>query len=207
MNSKFFAYLGRLKWIKRWGLMRNVEEENVMEHSWQVATIAHALALIHNARFNGNIDANAVATAALYHDVSEIITGDLPTPIKYHSEKIKEAYKQIESEAEDELLKLLPDYLQEAYRPLLQSHQIAEPIERLIKAADIISAYIKCQQEMAAGNNEFATAQKDLESRLRGLNMPEADEFMALFNDGYLLNLDELLSQHDRQLSSQLIRD
>lgn len=187
--------------------MRNVEEENVMEHSWQVATIAHALALIHNARFNGNIDANAVATAALYHDVSEIITGDLPTPIKYHSEKIKEAYKQIESEAEDELLKLLPDYLQEAYRPLLQSHQIAEPIERLIKAADIISAYIKCQQEMAAGNNEFATAQKDLESRLRGLNMPEADEFMALFNDGYLLNLDELLSQHDRQLSSQLIRD
>jgi 5'-deoxynucleotidase len=202
MSSKFFAYLGRLKWIKRWGLMRNVNEENVMEHSWQVATIAHALALIHNERFGGCVDANAVATAALYHDVSEIITGDLPTPIKYHSKKIKEAYKQIESEAESELIGLLPQYLQAAYKPLLQSELIDEHIEQLIKAADIISAFIKCQQEMAAGNQEFATAQKELEARLRGLNMPEADEFMALFNDGYLLNLDELLSQHDRQIAS-----
>jgi 5'-deoxynucleotidase len=202
MSSKFFAYLGRLKWIKRWGLMRNVNEENVMEHSWQVATIAHALALIHNERFGGSVDANAVATAALYHDVSEIITGDLPTPIKYHSKKIKEAYKQIESEAEDELIALLPQYLQAAYKPLLQTQLIDADVEQLIKAADIISAFIKCQQEMAAGNHEFATAQKELESRLRGLNMPEAEEFMALFNDGYLLNLDELLSQHDRQIAS-----
>ncbi len=197
-SSKFFAYLGRLKWIKRWGLMRNVEEENVMEHSWQVATIAHALAFIHNERFGGTVDTNEVAAAALYHDVSEIITGDLPTPIKYRSKKIQEAYKQIESEAEEELIKLLPEYLQAAYKPLLQSHQMTGLVARFIKAADIISAYIKCQQEIAAGNREFATAHKELDERLRGLNMPEADEFMALFNDGYLLNLDELLNQHDR---------
>lgn len=200
-RSKFFAYLGRLKWIKRWGLKRNTEDENVMEHSWQVATIAHALALIHNEDFGGDIDANAVATAALYHDVSEIITGDLPTPIKYHSEKIRDAYKQIELEAEEELLGLLPSKLQRYYRPLLISHEINPEVEVFIKSADIISAYIKCQQEVAAGNIEFQAALEDVESRLKQQNRPEVEVFMSAFNEGYLLTLDELLQQHDQTLT------
>jgi len=198
--SKFFAYLGRLKWIKRWGLKRNTEEENVMEHSWQVATIAHALAVLHNTRFGGNIDVNLVATTALFHDASEIITGDLPTPIKYHSNKIRDAYKQIEHEAEYELLNLLPPDLQPSYRALLISEAVDPAVERFIKAADIISAYLKCQQEVAANNSEFSLALKDVENRLRALTLPEVDAFMGLFNEGYLLTLDELLSQHDKTL-------
>ena len=197
-RSKFFAYLGRLKWIKRWGLKRNVEEENVMEHSWQVATIAHTLALIHNEKFNGKIDANIVATTALYHDVSEIITGDLPSPIKYHSNAIKTAYKEIESAAEEELLNLLPENLRKYYEPLLIHHKIPTEIEQFVKAADLISAYLKCQLETQAGNQEFKTALIDLEQRIRRLNMPEVEDFMGTFNESYLLTLDELLAEHDK---------
>lgn len=199
-SSKFFAYLGRLKWIKRWGLKRNVEEENVMEHSWQVATIAHALALIHNVEFGGNIDVYRVATTALYHDASEIITGDLPSPIKYHSGKIQAAYKEIEVEAEKELLGFLPDNLQDHYQALLLHEHIPVEIGRFVKAADLISAYLKCQLEMQAGNNEFKTALTDIELRIRSLAMPEVHFFMKTFNDSYLLTLDELLSAHDRNV-------
>ncbi len=200
-RSKFFAYLGRLKWIKRWGLKRNVEEENVMEHSWQVATIAHALAVIHNTEFAGEIDSYQVATTALYHDVSEIITGDLPSPIKYHSDKIQTAYKEIETAAEQEMLQLLPDKLQQHYAPLLIHDQIPSKVRQFIKAADIISAYLKCQSEMQAGNQEFKTAQEDLEQRVRALKMPEVEFFMASFNDSYLLTLDELLAEHDKNIN------
>ena len=200
LRSSFFAYLGRLKWIKRWGLMRNVEEENVMEHSWQVATIAHTLAVIHKQEFNGDIDVDKVATTALYHDVSEIITGDLPTPIKYHSSKIKSAYKAIEHEAEVELLALLPEALRPYYRDLLLHDCVDDKIARFVKAADLISAYQKCQQELQAGNQEFKTALGDLEHRLRQLAMPEVEYFMGLFNDSYLLTLDQLLSDHDKSL-------
>ena len=139
-RSRFFAYLGRLRWIKRWGLKRNIAEENVMEHSWQVATIAHALAVIHNLKFNGQLDVYKVATTALYHDASEIITGDLPSPIKYHSEKIRSAYQEIEHEAEKELLNLLPAELRDAYRDLLLHDHMDATIARFVKAADIISA-------------------------------------------------------------------
>jgi 5'-deoxynucleotidase len=197
-SSKFFAYLGRLKWIKRWGLKRNVEEENVMEHSWQVATIAHALAVIHNIEFGGDIDVYKVATTALYHDASEIITGDLPSPIKYHSLKIQSAYKEIESEAEKELLAFLPHKFQQHYKMLLLHDSISADISRFVKAADLISAYVKCQLEMQAGNNEFKTAMIDIEARIRQLNMQEVDYFMKTFNDSYLLTLDELLSAHDK---------
>lgn len=195
--SRFFAYLGRLRWIKRWGLKRNIAEENVMEHSWQVATIAHALAVIHNQKFNGKLDVYKVATTALYHDASEIITGDLPSPIKYHSDKIRTAYQEIEHEAEKELLKLLPESMQSHYRQLLLHDLMDKDIARFVKAADIISAYLKCQSEMQAGNLEFKSAQLDLEQRVRGLNMPEVNYFMATFNESYLLTLDELLQQHD----------
>ncbi|NRB37842.1 MAG: 5'-deoxynucleotidase [Pseudomonadales bacterium] len=200
LRSSFFAYLGRLKWIKRWGLMRNVEEENVMEHSWQVATIAHTLAVIHNQEFGGNINVDRVATTALYHDVSEIITGDLPTPIKYHSEKIKTAYKAIEHEAEAELLALLPENLRASFSHLLLHDQVDSQVARFVKAADLISAYQKCQTEMQAGNQEFKTALADLEQRLRQLRMQEVEHFMSVFNDSYLLTLDELLSEHESAL-------
>lgn len=199
--SNFFAYLGRLKWIKRWGLKRNVEEENVMEHSWQVATIAHALAVIHNEEFGGTINIDKVVTTALYHDVSEIITGDLPSPIKYHSDKIKTAYKAIENEAEKELLGLLPIKYQPYYQHLLLHDQVDSDIAAFVKAADLISAYQKCQLEMQAGNQEFKTALADLEKRIRELKMPEVELFMGLFSESYLLTLDELLAEHDKDLS------
>ena len=196
-SSKFFAYLGRLKWIKRWGLKRNVIEENVMEHSWQVATIAHALAIIHNENFQGDINPFEVATTALYHDVSEIITGDLPSPIKYHSKTIQTAYKEIESEAEKELLNLLPTQFQKHYSHLLIHENISKDVARFVKAADIISAYQKCQVETQAGNQEFRTASNELENRIRALKMPEVEYFMSTFNDSYLMTLDELLTAHD----------
>ncbi len=199
-QSRFFAYLERLRWIKRWGLKRNVIEENVMEHSWQVAIIAHALAVIHNRVFDGDVDANRVAVAALYHDASEVITGDLPSPIKYHSEAIKTAYKAIESEAELELYNHLPDALQGDFEPLLQHEKMAQAIVQWVKAADIISAYIKCQSEISAGNSEFNQASQAIERRIRDLALPEVDYFMSTFVDSYLLTLDELLEQHDRAL-------
>lgn len=197
-KSRFFAYLERLRWIKRWGLKRNVVEENVMEHSWQVATIAHVLAIIDRNRFGGTLDPCLAATTALYHDVSEIITGDMPSPIKYHSDKIKQAYKAIESEAEQELVGLLPADLQSEFKPLLMHHEIDPALNQLIKAADLISAFLKCQLEVNAGNHEFNDAKTDIEQKIRSMNMPAVEYFMYTFVDSYLLTLDELLRQHDK---------
>ncbi|MDD5114781.1 MAG: 5'-deoxynucleotidase, partial [Methylobacter sp.] len=126
LTSSFYAYLSRLRWIKRWGLKRNAHDENVMEHSWEVSVIAHTLALIKNRYFGGQVDANAVATAALYHDITEVITGDLPTPIKYHSQAIRLAYKQIEKQAETELVALLPGELQADFMALIHHEQLPE---------------------------------------------------------------------------------
>ena len=196
-TSRFFAYLERLRWIKRWGLKRNVVEENVMEHSWQVATIAHVLAVIHQKKFGGNIDPNLVATTALYHDVSEIITGDLPSPVKYHSERILSAYRVIEEEAEEELLGLIPKDLQAEFAGMLLHRNLDPEVSRFVKAADLISAFLKCQLEVSSGNHEFNDAQKSIEDAIRHLEMPEVDYFMATFVDSYLLTLDELLQQHD----------
>lgn len=195
-KSRFFAYLGRLRWIKRWGLKRNTSEENVMEHSWQVATIAHALAVIHQQK-GGSIDAYKVATVALYHDASEIITGDLPTPIKYRSDRIRSAYQEIEREAEKELLALLPSNLQAYYQDVLIEQNVDAKIAQFVKAADVISAYLKCQYETQAGNHEFKEALTELQQRVRSLEMPEVDYFMATFNESYLLTLDELLAHHN----------
>jgi len=197
ITSRFFAYLSRLRLIKRWGLMRNVVEENVMEHSWQVATIAHALAIIGRDVFNQPINPDRVATTALYHDCSEIITGDLPSPIKYHSETIAKAYKAIEDEAEAELLGLLPEKLQAGFSPYLLHQQIEPETSVLVKAADLISAYLKCQLELDAGNKEFKDAMTEIEASIRRLNRQEVDYFMATFVDSYQLTLDELLASHD----------
>ena len=200
MASKFFAYLERLRWIKRWGLMRNVVEENVMEHSWQVATIAHMLGLIHKHKFDGSTDPDKIAVAALYHDVSEIITGDMPSPVKYHSKAINQAYKAIESEAEKEVLRSLPEDLQTPFTALLLHDHYDASIARFVKAADMISAWLKCRLEVNSGNQEFNDAMQEIEQQIRRLEMPEVDFFMSVFTDSYLLSLDELLMNHDAQI-------
>lgn len=196
ISSPFYAYLSRLRWIKRWGLKRNAHEENVMEHSWEVAVIAHTLALIKNRYYGGDVDANAVATAALYHDITEVITGDLPTPIKYHSAEIQVAYKQIEHQAELELLALLPDELQADFRPLILYEQIPESVAQIIKAADKISAYLKCQAELKAGNSEFETAAEQLALKIAESQQPEVIFFMQVFVPSCKLTLDGLMKTY-----------
>jgi len=193
MKTSFYAYLSRLRWIKRWGLKRNAYEENVMEHSWEVSVIAHTLALIKNRYFDGKVDANAIATAALYHDVTEVITGDLPTPIKYHSSKITAAYKQIEQQAESELIGLLPDKLQADFAELIRHEKMPASYQDIIKAADKISAYLKCQAELKAGNKEFEMAAEQLVSLLDGSEQPEVIFFMTHFVPSCGLTLDGLM--------------
>jgi 5'-deoxynucleotidase len=196
LTSSFYAYLSRLRWIKRWGLKRNAHEENVMEHSWEVSVIAHTLALIKNRYYDGAVDANAVATAALYHDITEVITGDLPTPIKYHSAEINAAYKQIEQRAEVELLALLPDALQADFRALIQHEQIPAVHLELIKAADKISAYLKCQSELKAGNREFETAAEQIALKIAEFQQPEVIFFMQVFVPSCKLTLDGLMKTY-----------
>lgn len=195
ITSCFYAYLSRLRWIKHWGLKRNAHEENVMEHSWEVAVIVHTLALIKNRYFEGNLDANAIATAALYHDITEVITGDLPTPIKYHSTGILSAYKQIEQQAEHELLGLLPDALQPDYQALIIHDQLPAEHQMIIKAADKISAYLKCQAEMKAGNTEFEMAAKQLATDIQSMRQPEVLFFMESFVPSCGLTLDDLMNR------------
>ena len=195
-QSSFYAYLSRLRWIKRWGLKRNAHEENVMEHSWEVSVIAHTLALIKNRYYGGNIDANAVATAALYHDISEVITGDLATPIKYHSKEIQAAYKQIEQRAELEILALLPEELKQDFQPLIQHECLPEEYLVLIKAADKISAYLKCQMELKAGNREFETAAEHIALKIAEIKLPEVIFFMEVFAPSCKLTLDGLMKTY-----------
>jgi 5'-deoxynucleotidase len=193
VSSSFYAYLSRLRWIKRWGLKRNAHEENVMEHSWEVSVIAHTLALIKNRYYNGTVDANAIATAALYHDITEVITGDLPTPIKYHSSAIKEAYKQIEHQAELELLALLPQELQTDFAALINHEQLPEEHVKIIKAADKISAYLKCQAELKAGNTEFEIAAEQIALAIGESDQSEVIFFMQVFVPSCGLTLDGLM--------------
>ncbi len=209
MVSHFFAYISKLRWIVRWGLKRNTIQENVMEHSWEVATLAHVLALIHNRYCKGTVDANAVAVAALYHDCAEVITGDLPSPVKYHSAAIQQAYHSIERAAERELVTLLPDALQADFAAVMVEDNLPLLHRQLIKAADTIAAYLKCQAELKAGNREFEKAAEDIKQRLGAYGMAEVDFFMETFAPSYQLTLDELLlrrgknfelSEHERQL-------
>lgn len=192
-DSPFFAYLGRLRFIGRWGLKRNSVPENVMEHSWEVAVIAHALAVIRCEQFGGNVDANAVAVAALFHDASEVYTGDLPSPIKYHSPAITQAYKAIEQQAQYDFLDMLPSSLRSRYTPLLIEQQWDQATHELIKAADTIAACLKCRSELKAGNNEFSVAASDIELRLQLLQLPEVAYFMQTFAPAFDLTLDEML--------------
>lgn len=189
MNSHFFAYISRMRFIQRWALMRNTAPENVQEHSHQVAVLAHALAVIRNERFGGQVDAGAVAVAALYHDASEILTGDMPTPIKYDNPAIRKAYKEVEKVAEDKLLCLLPPDMQPVYKQVL--HPDAET-EALVKAADKLSAYLKCLEELKAGNTEFRKAKEQTYAALLQNPLPALRCFMEEFLPGFELTLDEL---------------
>lgn len=190
MKRSFFALISRMRYIGRWGLMRNSLPENIQEHSHMVAVLAHSLALIGNEVFGRDCDANLCSTVALYHDASEIITGDLPTPIKYHNEKIKNSYKEIETKANESLLELLPETLQAAYRPLLL--ECDEQVCAYVKAADKLSAYIKCIEERKAGNNEFLSAEQQILGALKANPMPELQYFLENFAPAFELTLDEL---------------
>ncbi|MCW8886916.1 MAG: 5'-deoxynucleotidase [Motiliproteus sp.] len=194
VRSHFFAYINKIRWVMRWGLKRNTIPENVMEHSWDVATICHALALIRNRIYGGNIDAQYLATAALYHDVSEVITGDMPTPIKYHSAQIRDAYKSIERAAGEELIALLPEELQQDFSEVMIEDNLPEEYQQMIKAADTLAAYLKCQAELKAGNGEFAQAAKYVEGRLKEAQLPEVNYFLEVFAPSYQLTLDELMN-------------
>jgi len=190
MKSHFFAYVSRMRFIQRWALMRNTAPENVQEHSHQVAVLAHALAVIRNEKFGGTADPGAVAVAALYHDASEILTGDMPTPIKYHNPAIQTAYKQVEAVAEQKLLRMLPEELQGAYAPVLTD--VDPETERLVKAADKLSAYIKCVEELKAGNTEFREAAAQTRRALEAYGLPEMAYFLETFIESFSLTLDEL---------------
>ena len=190
MKSHFFAYISRMRFIQRWALMRNTAPENVQEHSHQVAVLAHALAVIRNEQFGGHLDPGAVAVAALYHDASEILTGDMPTPIKYDNPAIRSAYKDVEAVASRRLLEMLPPELRPAYEPILL--ETDGEIRRVVKAADKLSAYIKCVEELKAGNNEFRDAAAQTRRALESYDLPEVRYFLDTFLDSFSLTLDEL---------------
>lgn len=190
-ESKFFAVISRMKYINRWALMRNTINENISEHSLEVAFIAHVLALIRNKRFGGNVSPERCALLAMYHDVTEIITGDLPTPIKYYSHEIKGAYDAIEQKAKNTLVSYLPDDLKEDFEPLFCKTPQEEEAWTLVKAADKLSALIKCLEERQMGNTDFASAEKSTLESIVAMNIPEANVFLDEFIPAYTLTLDE----------------
>ncbi|MBR2845196.1 MAG: 5'-deoxynucleotidase [Solobacterium sp.] len=196
----FFATVSRMKYINRWALMRNSRMEDLSEHSLEVAMIAHALCMIGNVRYGKHLNGERAAVIALYHDASEIITGDLPTPVKYYSDEIRDAYKNVESLAEDQLLEELPDDLKEIYRSILKADTSQEDrlLRRYVKAADKLSALIKCIEEESAGNTEFKTAKISTEESLKEMipEIPEINDFITEFLSSYGSTLDELLSRH-----------
>ena len=191
MSETFFAYISRMRYIGRWSLMRNSLPENIQEHSHMDAVIAHALGTIRRDVFGVDCDPNECAAAALFHDSSEILTGDLPTPIKYHSRAIMGAYKQVEKIACEKLLSTLPDELRPAYEPLIGG-ETEERLHDIVKAADKLSAYIKCIEERKAGNNEFLSAEKSTKAILDKSPLPEVRYFIEHFIPAFELDLDEL---------------
>ena len=190
MDSNFFALISRMRYIARWGLMRNALPENIQEHSHMVAVLAHALALIRTRVCGIPTDANAVAVAALYHDATEILTGDMPTPIKYYNPEIRDAYRKVETVAGEKLLSMLPEALRADYEPIISIED--ETVRSLVKAADKLSAYIKCVEELKAGNLEFKKAAEQTRRALGEMKMPELDYFMAHCMESFSMTLDEL---------------
>ena len=189
-EHNFFALISRMKYIDRWALMRNTETENIQEHSHQLAVLAHALALIANQRFGAQLDPGRVAVAALYHDATEIITGDMPTPVKYYNSTLRDSYKQVEAAAADRLLSMLPLELRPEFEPYLRE---SDPeIHAYVKAADKLSAYLKCVEEVKAGNSEFRLAKEQTWAALMDKPLPALQYFIDQFLPSFELTLDEL---------------
>ncbi len=195
MSERFFAVISRMKYINRWALMRNTITENISEHSLEVAFIAHALGLIRNKRFGGDVDAERCALLAMFHDVTEIITGDLPTPVKYYNKEIRSVYEEIEHKAIDQLVSYLPDDLKEDYRPLFSHTDEEAELWTIVKAADKLSAYIKCIEERRMGNDDFVSAEQATLSSIHALELPEAEVFLEEFIPAYTLTLDDQARQ------------
>ena len=187
MSSSFFAMVNRMKLIDRWALMRNTSKENIAEHSHSVAVIAHALALIGNKKFGKNYDASRAALLALYHDTTEVITGDMPTPVKYYNDEIKNVYKDIEHIAGERLLNMLPEEFKDDYRSFFKSEESDKALWALVKAADKISALIKCIEEHRMGNLEFETALSAQENKINAIDLPEVKYFSEHFLPAYYL--------------------
>ena len=190
-HYNFFAMVNRMKLINRWALMQNTQSENIAEHSHSVAVIAHALAVIGNKEFGRNYNADRVAVMALYHDTTEVITGDMPTPVKYYNDDIKSVYKEIEAVAGKRLLNMLPEDYQGDYSPYFEKQSGDKDLWKLVKAADKISALIKCIEEYRMGNKEFEIALKAQEKKIDEINLPEVDYFKEHFLPAYYLTLDE----------------
>ncbi len=191
MANEFYALMGRMRYITRWGLMRNTFSENIQEHSHQVAVLAHGLALIRRDVLGlPGPDPDRCAVAALYHDVSETLTGDMPTPIKYYNSDIKAAYKQVEKIASERLLTMLPPELQTSYRSLILEEE--KDVEPTVKAADRLSAYLKCIEEQKAGNTEFDSAALTTYQSLKDMHLPELEWFLENCMEAFTRNLDQL---------------
>ena len=191
MRYDFYAYMDRMKFIKRWQLMRSVREENIMEHSHGVTLLSHALAVIRNEVFAGKVDIAKTILYATYHETSEVMTGDLPTPIKYYNKGLHGAYKELEKSACEKIVHTLPEVMQKAISPFVLADEESEEYQ-IVKAADRLAAYIKCLEELRAGNSEFVKAKKSIEEDLHARNMPEIEYFFEHFIPSFSLTLDEL---------------
>ena len=190
MAYSFFAYIFRMRYISRWALMRNTRTENVEEHSYEVAVLAHALAAIGQEVFHKDVDPDRAAVVALFHDTSEIITGDMPTPIKYYNPELKGAYKAVEAVAQEKLLTKLPDVLKSVYAPLVREED--QTVRPYVKAADKLAAWLKCIEELKAGNSEFRRAADETKAALRAMEMEELNWFLDNLSDAFQLALDDL---------------
>jgi 5'-deoxynucleotidase len=190
--SHFFAYLSRMRFIRRWDLMHSTQVENIQEHSLRVAMIAHALAIVRNRLFEGTVNPERLAVLAMYHDASEVLTGDLPRPVKYFNPEIETSYRRIETVARDKLLGMVPDALRPDYAALFHQDPGTGAEHELVKAADKLCAYMKCLEEVTAGNREFAEAEKTLRQTIEAIDLPEVRYFVATFVPSFRLTLDDL---------------
>ncbi len=189
--EKFYAYMDRMKFIKRWQLMRSVREENIMEHSHSVAVLTHALCAIEKNVFGGSVNTERAVFYALYHEVSEVMTGDMPTPVKYFNNSIHGEYEKLEQLAVEKIADTLPEEMKGELYPYLQADKDS-PEYRFVKAADKLSAYIKCLEELRSGNNEFVQAEKAIGNALRDMKMRAVDYFFECFIPAFSLTLDAL---------------
>ena len=191
-TAHFYAYLYRLRLIQRWVLMRSAVPENVADHSFQVALLTHALCTIGRELFGSDVDTGKAVILALFHDAEEVITGDIPSPVKHHNPGMLRSVREIESLAANELLSMVPEALVAAYRPLITASERDPELMRWVKAADALDAYLKCEIEYAAGNREFSVAERQLEAKARGMGMPEVDYFLEHFAPSFRMTLDEI---------------